>query len=108
VKRGDIVTVVISGDCGKPRPAVIVQTDALGEDVESLIVCLITSFDMPVDFRFTLEPSQANGLKLRSQVMADKPVTVHRKRVGSRIGRLEDEDMQKLNSILTFVMGLSD
>jgi mRNA interferase MazF len=55
-----------------------------------------------------LEASQANGLKLRSQVMADKPVTVHRKRVGSRIGRLEDEDIQKLNSILTFVMGLSD
>jgi mRNA interferase MazF len=107
VKRGDIVT-VISGDYGKPRPAVIVQTGALGEDVESLIVCLITSFDMPVDFRLTLEPSQANGLMLRSQVMTDKPVTVHCKRVGSRIGRLEDEAIQKLNSILTFVMGLSD
>jgi mRNA interferase MazF len=40
--------------------------------------------------------------------MTDKPVTVHRKRVGSRIGRLEDEAIQKLNSILTFVMGLSD
>jgi mRNA interferase MazF len=109
VKRGDIFTVVIAGDYGKPRPAVIVQTDAFGEDFESVIVCPLTSFDAPTpDFRLSLEPSAANGLRSPSQVMIEKPITVTRRRIGNRIGRLEDQHIEKLNAILTFVMGLTD
>ena len=40
--------------------------------------------------------------------MADKPVTVRRERIGSRIGRLDQRDMTRLNSALAFVLGLAD
>jgi mRNA interferase MazF len=109
MKRGDVVTVAASGDCGKPRPAVIVQTDALPGGHTSVVICQMTSecSDAP-DFRVTIEPTEENGLKMRSQVMADKPVTVRRERIGRHVGHLDAKDISRLNIALAFVMGLAD
>ena len=109
MKRGDVVTVAATGDYGKPRPAVIVQTDALPAEHSSVIVCQVTSeLSEAPDFRVTIEPARGNGLRVRSQVMADKPVTIRRERIGGRIGRLAGEDITRLNIALAFVMGLAD
>lgn len=109
MKRGDVVTVAAAGDYGKPRPAVLVQTDALPAEHASVIVCQMTSeiVDAP-DFRVTIEPTERNGLRTRSQIMVDKPVTIRRERVGRRIGSLDERDLARLNVALAFVMGLAD
>ncbi|MEI8299957.1 MAG: type II toxin-antitoxin system PemK/MazF family toxin [Pseudomonadota bacterium] len=109
MKRGDVVTVAATGSYGKPRPAVIVQTDALPALHASVVICQMTSdcSDAP-DFRVTIDPTESNGLRVRSQVMADKPVTIRRERVGGRVGRLDDKDIARLNVALAFVMGLAD
>jgi mRNA interferase MazF len=109
MKRGDVVTVAATGDYGKPRPAVIVQTDALPAEHASVVVCEMTSdlSDAP-DFRVTVEPSRANGLRARSQIMADKPVTIRRERIGKPIGHLNANDLTRLNVALAFIMGLAD
>jgi mRNA interferase MazF len=109
MRRGDLVTVSAAGDYGKPCPAVIVQTDAFPENHASVVVCQLTSelVDAP-DFRLTIEPTPENGLRLRSQVMADKPVTVRRERIGQKIGRLNDQDMVRIGIALAFVLGLAD
>jgi mRNA interferase MazF len=110
MKRGDVVTVAAAGDYCKPRPAVIVQTDALTNAHASVVVvCQMTSecTDAP-DFRVTVEPTPKNGLRVTSQVMADKPVTVRRERLGQKIGHLEDKDIARLNVALAFIMGLAD
>jgi mRNA interferase MazF len=109
MRRGDVVTVVAAGDYGKPRPAVVVQTDALPAEHASVVVCQMTSElnDAP-EFRLTLEPTKGNGLRARSQVMADKPTTIRRERVGRVVGRLDAEDLARLNVALAFVMGLAD
>jgi len=60
------------------------------------------------DFRVTIEPSEENGLRVRSQVIADKPVTVRRGRIGQPIGRLDPSDLGRLNIASAFVMGLAD
>lgn len=109
MKRGDVITVAATGDYGKPRPAVIVQTDALPAQHASVIVCQMTSeLSEPSDFRVVIEPAENNGLRARSQVMADKPVTIRRERIGGRIGRLDERDIARLNIALAFVMGLAD
>jgi mRNA interferase MazF len=109
MKRGDVVTVAVTGDFGKPRPAVIVQTDALPTEHASVVVCQMSSeFTDAPDFRVTIDPTEQNGLRVRSQVMADKPVTIRRERVGRQIGHLEDRDVARLNIALAFVMGLAD
>src|ERR1700678_3681805 len=109
MRRGDVIIVAAAGDYGKPRPAVIVQTDAFPETSASVVICQLTSelVDAP-DFRITVDPSETNGLKARSQIMADKPVTVRRARIGQSIGRLEDDDLGRLNVAVAFVMGLAD
>jgi|SRR6185437_2087504 len=109
MRRGDVVTVAVTGDFGKPRPAVIVQTDALPAEHFSVIVCQITSdFSDAPDFRVSINPTEHNGLPIQSQVMADKPVTIRRERIGGRIGRLEDNDMMRVDVALAFAMGLAD
>jgi mRNA interferase MazF len=109
MSRGDVVTVAATGDYGKPRPAVIVQTDALPAAHASVVVCQMTSERSDtVDFRVTIDPTAKNGLRVRSQVMADKPVTIRRERIGRRVGHLDDKDIGRLNIALAFVMGLAD
>jgi mRNA interferase MazF len=109
MRRGDLVTVAAAGDDGKPCPAVIVQTDAFPQSHASVVVCQLTSelVDAP-DFRVIIEPKPQNGLRLKSQVMADKPVTIRRERIGQKIGRLGNQDMARLGIALAFVMGLAD
>ena len=109
MRRGDVVIVAATGDHGKPRPAVIVQTDAFPETHALVIICQMTSeiVEAP-DFRVTIDPSDGNGLRARSQIMADKPVTVRRARIRQAIGRLDDIDIGRLNIALAFVMGLAD
>ena len=109
MRRGDVVTVAAAGDYGKPRPAVIVQTDALPNEHASVVVCQMTSdYSEAPDFRVSVEPNDQNGLRVRSQIMADKPVTIRRERLGRQIGRLDDNDVARLNIALAFVMGLAD
>lgn len=109
MRRGDLVTVGVSDDYGKPRPAVIIMTDAIVDGSASIAFCQFTSsINDLADFRVTIEPSAENGLRTRSQIMADKPLTVARHRVGPVIGRLAEDDIQRLNVALAFALGLSD
>jgi mRNA interferase MazF len=109
MRRGDVIVVPAAEDCGKPRPAVIVQTNAFPASHASVIVCQMTSEVVDASaFRVTVEPSTENGLRVRSQVMADKPATVRRARLGPPIGRLAGQEIAQLNRALAFVMGLAD
>ena len=74
-----------------------------------MVICQMTSecSDAP-DFRVTIDPTERNGLRVKSQVMADKPVTVRRERIGRQVGHLDDKDLLRLNVALAFVMGLAD
>ncbi|CDZ36535.1 type II toxin-antitoxin system PemK/MazF family toxin [Neorhizobium galegae] len=108
MRRGDVVTVATAGDYGKPRPAVIVTADILlNQDHDAIAICQLTStLNDLADYRITIEPTAENGLRLKSDIMADKPVTVARRRVGPVIGRLSDQDIQRLNIALQFALGL--
>ena len=108
ISRGDLVIVVAPGDYGKPRPAVVVQSNVLPESHASVVICPMTSDLAEADFRITIEPEPETGLRDRSQVMADKPVTIRRERIRQQIGRLAPVDMARLNVALAFVFGLAD
>jgi mRNA interferase MazF len=73
IKRGDVVICAAPGDYGKPRPAVIVQSDLFNGTHSIVVVCLITSHleDAPL-FRIPAPSGRTTALKLPSQVMVDK------------------------------------
>ena len=104
-KRGDLVTVSLSGDYGKPRPALVIQNDLLDE-LDSVVLCPVTSDMRTADFRVTLEPTPSNGLRQTSQVMVDKLSTLPRHKVGETFGRLEVEKMRAVDRAMMLVIGV--
>ena len=107
LSRGAVVTVAAPGDYGKPRPALVIQSDFFREH-PSITVCLMTSDlrDAPL-FRLTVHPSAQNGLRQTSQIMIDKILTVSRERMGVVIGRLEDKHIVAVNRVLALWVGLA-
>lgn len=109
MKRGDIVIIATPGAYGKPRPAVIIQSDALSEaGLQSLAVCLITSSAAKAPlFRLQLEPSPENGLEKPGQIMTEKLFTLPAKKVQRVIGSLNSKELIQLNRCLTLVIGIT-
>lgn len=108
MRRGEIWTVAGGADyAGKPRPAVILQDDRFSETT-SVTVCLFTSnaVDAPL-LRVPVEPTSRNGLRELSHLMVDKVATVPRARIGALVGRLGDDDMQRLARLLVVFLGLA-
>ena len=108
MRRGDLVTVAVSGDYGKPRPALVVQSDFLA-DTDSVLVCLLTTTlrDAPL-YRMDLPAGEDTGLREASQVMVDKIVAIRRDRCGAPIGRADDAALLALGRLLAFVVGVAD
>lgn len=107
MKRGEVWTVSGAGHAGKPRPAVIVQDDRF-DATASITVCVFTTDETEAPlFRLPVAPSESNGLKSVSRLMADKLTTVSKQRLGDRIGRLADEDMVRLNRAVLVFLGLA-
>lgn len=107
MKRGDLVTIALSGDYGKPRPALVIQSD-LFDAHPSVTILPVTSelHDAPL-FRIRLEPTDDNGLRRTSKVMVDKAHTVARAKVGKTIGHLDDESMLAVNRALAVFLGFA-
>lgn len=108
MKRGEIWTVSGGGDyAGKPRPVVIVQDDSF-DGTDSITICAFTTdpTDAPL-FRLPVEPSQRNGLRAPCRLMVDKITTAPKSKVGSRVGRLGDEDVLRLNQAVMVFLGLA-
>lgn len=107
MRRGDLVTVALQGDYGKPRPALIVQADQF-VDLGSVVILPLTSHmvDAPL-LRLPVAPSPDNGLRGPSQIMLDKPMTVKTDKIGAPFGRLDDTTMVSVNRSLALFLGLA-
>lgn len=108
MKRGDVVVVALPGDVGKPRPAVIVQSDLLWQTSSVGLIPISSTLMNPALLRLTLEPTSANGL-LRdvSQVMTDKVTTAQRSKIGRVIGALDASQMREIDVRLAAFFGLA-
>lgn len=106
-RRGELVTIAVGGDYGKPRPALVIQSDAFVE-LPSVTVLRITSelHEWPL-LRVTVAPSAENGLRKPSQIMIDKAATVPRMKVGARIGCLEEIPLRAVEQALKAFLGLN-
>jgi mRNA interferase MazF len=108
MRRGEIWTVAGGRDyAGKPRPAAILQDDRF-DATASVTICAFTTdpTDAPL-FRPLVLPSADNGLRAACRLMADKVTTVPRTRIGTRLGRLGNEDVLRLNRAVLVFLGLA-
>jgi mRNA interferase MazF len=103
--RGDLVTVSLSGDFGKPRPALVIQSDAFSLHPSVTILSLTSDlFDAP-NIRVTVQPNEGNGLQLPSQIMIDRAATLRRDKVGKRIGRIDSQLLEDVYGKLIRFLG---
>lgn len=108
MKRGEVWTVSGGAEyAGKPRPAVIAQDDSF-DATASITLCIFTTdpTEAPL-FRILVEPNARNGLDEVSRLMVDKITTVSKTKLGQRLGRLDDEDIIRLNQAILVFLGLA-
>lgn len=105
LKRGDIVIAAAAGDYGKPRPYVVVQSDALIQ-VDSVILCPITSDVQAASFRLQVQAGETTGLRVTSEIMVEKILAVRRERIQRTAGRVEADTLSQLDGLLALVLGL--
>jgi mRNA interferase MazF len=101
LRRGDVVICAFSGDYGKPRPAVVVQSNLFNSLHETIMLCPISSELTGLTlFRVALPKSEFTGLKKDSEVMVDKMTASKRSRIRQQIGRLSPAQISHLNRAL--------
>ncbi len=106
MKRGDLITISVSGDYGKPRPALVIQDNAFAE-LPSVTVLQLTSDVHEANLiRIIVQPDTENGLRKPSQVMIDRAMTVPRAKVGSVFGKLTPDTMAIINASIQRFFGL--
>ncbi len=107
MNRGNFVTIAMQGDFGKPRPALVIQSDQFNEHA-TVTVLLVSStlVDAPL-FRVTVQPDKINNMQKPSQVMVDKAMTVKRDKLGEVFGSASDEIMLEVGRCLAVFLGIA-
>ncbi len=107
MRRGDLVTIALQGDFGKPRPALIIQSDHFDAHPTMTVLLVSSALVASPLLRVTVEPDEFNGLRARSQIMVDKAMTVMRGKVGPAFGRLGGDRMLEVERCLALFLGIA-
>lgn len=107
MRRGDLVSIAVQGDFGKPRPALVIQSDQYDEHATVTVLPVSSDLVAAPLFRITIQPTTENGLHKRSQVMADKAVTVKCDKVGPTFGRIDADSMVEVERCLAVFLGIA-
>ena len=113
--RGDIVTVELPAALGQggheqagQRPAIVVQTDVMHQNLSTTMVVPLTSNLKALSFphTFLIDPSRQNGLVKQSVLLVFQLRAIDKRRYGNRIGRLEGNYLQQLETEMRDLLGL--
>jgi len=107
MQRGDLVSVAIQGNFGKPRSALVIQSPLFANHT-SVTVLLVTStlVDAPL-LRVTVQAAPGNGLEKTSQIMIDKAMTLKREKIGPVLGRVNPDDLTQVERGLAVFLGIA-
>lgn len=105
--RGDLVTIALQGDFGKPRPALVIQANQFSEHASTTVLPITSTLVAAPLLRVTVKPSAENGLQKPSQVMVDKAMTVTREKIGAAFGRIEAETLLEVERCLAVFLGIA-
>lgn len=106
MRRGDLVTIALQGDYGKPRPALVIQSDLFAAHPSLSILPVTGELRNTPLFRISVEANPKNGLGKNSEVMVDKIQTIPREKVGTVIGHLSEEEMLAVSRALAVFLGV--
>lgn len=105
--RGDLVTIAMQGDFGKPRPALVIQADHFSEHASVTVLPITSALVAAPLLRISVEPNAENGLRKPSQIMVDKTMTVKRDKLGPAFGRLNADVLVEVERCLAVFLGIA-
>jgi mRNA interferase MazF len=106
MKRGDVVIATAPGFGTKPRPYIVIQSDDYAVLTTQILMPTTSDLaDPPSLLRVRIEPTQANGLREISDVMAD--ITVRVGKIHQHIGRVSAADLLRVEQALALVLGFA-
>lgn len=105
--RGDLVTIAIQGDFGKPRPALVIQANPFSEHSSVTVLPITSTIVAAPLLRVTVQPSAENGLQKPSQVMVDKAMTVKRNKIGPVFGHIDADALVEVERCLALFLGIA-
>ena len=101
------MTLALQGDCGRRRPALVLQTDQFkGHAAGTVLPVTGTVVAAPL-LRVNVHPSWANGLQKTSQVMVDKAMPVKRDKVGPAFGHIDADALVEVERCLAVFLGIA-
>ena len=107
VQRGDIWVLTGPDYLAKPRPVIVLQSDAF-RDLDSVTVCPLTStppaHSMPL-LRVALPASESTGLRVESWAEIDRVTTARRTKLGQRIGCASSAQLAQIGRLLVVFLG---
>lgn len=111
IKRGDIyyadLSPVVGSEQGGVRPVLIVQNDIGNKYSPTVIAAAITSQINKAKLPTHIEiEAKEYGLAKDSVILLEQIRTIDKKRLREKIGRLDDELMDKVNDALGVSFGL--
>jgi mRNA interferase MazF len=107
MRRGDFVTVAMPGDFGKPRPALVIQSDQFSEHTTVTVLPVTSTLVSAPLLRVTVQPTPESGLQKPSQVMVDKAMTMKRDKVGPAFGRIDADVLVEIERCLAVFLGIA-
>ena len=107
MRRGDFVTIAMQGDFGKPRPALVIQSDSFNEHTSVTVLPVTSTLVAAPLLRVTVPPTPESGLQKPSQVMVDKAMTVKRDKVGPAFGRIDADLLVEVERFLAVFLGIA-
>lgn len=97
IEKGDIIICALPGDYGKPRPAVVIQSEKSNKNRSSVLICpLTTHLTNDLEVRMLLTPTKLNGLLSESQIMIDKCGAIKKEKIQKKIGKLSAIKIEEL------------
>ena len=107
MRRGEFVTIAMQGDFGKPRPALVIQSDQFNEHTSVTVLPVTSTLVEAPLLRVTVQPSSENGLQKPSQVMVDKTMTVKRDKIGPAFGNIDADTLVEVERCLAVFLGVA-
>ncbi len=113
VKRGDIfyadLSPVVGSEQGGVRPVLVIQNDVGNKYSPTVIVAAITSQINKARLPTHIEIlGEDYGLNKDSVILLEQIRTIDKRRLKERIGRMDDELMQRVNEAVGISLGLPE
>ncbi|MCL1798244.1 MAG: type II toxin-antitoxin system PemK/MazF family toxin [Eggerthellaceae bacterium] len=108
IDRGEIWSVLWTGLVGKPRPALVIQSEKYRLTDTDILALITTTENVHGNLRLPIEATEDNGLMKDSFICLDKLMAIPLSNLGECYGRVSDDTMREVDARLIKILGIGE